>query len=231
MRARNNLSTKINLINLFRELWEEHIMWTRSFIISTVSELDDIEYVTHRLLRNPTDFANVFRLYYGDEIGMAGGEDPDCRRCMEWRQSEWDLEMLAYYRALIKLRREKSVFSGGKFAQLLADGEHGVYVFARWDAAGTALCMFNFSDHPVLVATNEFLPQSNVPEVLQGRLRGAGELAEVLAGTYQLCFPLEADGGQAADSAAVSCRIIDSDDHTCSIRLEPLCAAVLERVS
>ncbi len=43
-------------------------MWTRSFIISTVSELDDIEYVTHRLLRNPTDFANVFRLYYGDEI-------------------------------------------------------------------------------------------------------------------------------------------------------------------
>lgn len=170
-------------------------------------------------------------IYYGDEIGMAGGEDPDCRRCMEWRQSEWDLEMLAYYRALIKLRREKSVFSGGKFAQLLADGEHGVYVFARWDAAGTALCMFNFSDHPVLVATNEFLPQSNEPEVLQGRLRGAGELAEVLAGTYQLCFPLEADGGQAADSAAVSCRIIDSDDHTCSIRLEPLCAAVLERVS
>jgi len=68
MRARNNLSTKINLINLFRELWVEHVMWTRSFIISTVSELDDIDYVTHRLLRNPTDFANVFRLYYGDEI-------------------------------------------------------------------------------------------------------------------------------------------------------------------
>lgn len=68
MRAGNNISAKINLINLFRELWEEHIMWTRSFIISTVSELDDLEYVTHRLLRNPTDFANVFRLYYGDEI-------------------------------------------------------------------------------------------------------------------------------------------------------------------
>lgn len=68
MRTRNNLSTTINLINLFRELWVEHVLWTRLFIISTVSDLDDIEYVTHRLLRNPTDFANVLKLYYGEKI-------------------------------------------------------------------------------------------------------------------------------------------------------------------
>jgi len=43
-------------------------MWTRSFIISTASGLDDLELVTQRLLRNPTDFANVLRNYYGDEI-------------------------------------------------------------------------------------------------------------------------------------------------------------------
>jgi len=55
MRSMNNLTARINLINLFRELWEEHIFWTRNFIISAIAGLDDLEYVTNRLLRNPTD--------------------------------------------------------------------------------------------------------------------------------------------------------------------------------
>ncbi len=42
-------------------------MWTRSFIISTASDLGDLQMVTKRLLRNPADFANVLRLFYGKE--------------------------------------------------------------------------------------------------------------------------------------------------------------------
>lgn len=68
MRSKNSLTAKINLINLFRELWQEHIFWTRNFIISAVAGLEDLEFVTNRLLRNPTDFANVLKLYYGTEI-------------------------------------------------------------------------------------------------------------------------------------------------------------------
>jgi alpha-glucosidase len=34
-------------------------------------------------------------LYYGDEIGLDGGKDPDNRRCMPWDESEWDQELLA----------------------------------------------------------------------------------------------------------------------------------------
>lgn len=58
---------RINLINTFRQLWEQHVMWTRSFIISTASNLGDLQLVTKRLLRNPTDFANELRPYYGDD--------------------------------------------------------------------------------------------------------------------------------------------------------------------
>lgn len=58
---------QINIIVTFRKLWEQHIMWTRSFIISTAAGLEDLEYVTERLLRNPSDFANVLRNYYGQE--------------------------------------------------------------------------------------------------------------------------------------------------------------------
>ena len=30
-------------------------------------------------------------LYYGDEIGMTGDMDPDCRRCMVWEENQQDL--------------------------------------------------------------------------------------------------------------------------------------------
>lgn len=58
---------QINIINTFRKLWEQHIMWTRSFIISTAADLGDLSNVTERLLHNPTDFAMVLRNYYGPE--------------------------------------------------------------------------------------------------------------------------------------------------------------------
>ena len=45
-------------------------MWTRSFIISTAAALGDLSMVTQRLLRNPADFANVLRPYYGYENAM-----------------------------------------------------------------------------------------------------------------------------------------------------------------
>lgn len=63
----NNLSNcknQINVFNAFRKLWEQHVFWTRTFIISTASNTEDLELVTERLLRNPTDFAVVLRNFY-----------------------------------------------------------------------------------------------------------------------------------------------------------------------
>jgi len=56
---------KIKIINAFRKLWEQHGMWTRSFIVSTAHDLPDLELVTQRLLRNPDDFAKELQKYYG----------------------------------------------------------------------------------------------------------------------------------------------------------------------
>ena len=60
-------SNQVNLMNTFRKLWEQHIMWTRSFIISTASNLGDLPMVTNRLLQNPSDFASVLMPFYGRE--------------------------------------------------------------------------------------------------------------------------------------------------------------------
>lgn len=61
--------SKVMLSNKFRELWEQHTVWTRATIISMVFDLPDVKFVTNRLLQNPEDFGNAFRVYYGDRVG------------------------------------------------------------------------------------------------------------------------------------------------------------------
>ncbi len=62
-------SSELKFSNKIRELWEQHTVWTRATIVSMVFDLPDVNFVTNRLLQNPEDFGNVFRVYYGDRVG------------------------------------------------------------------------------------------------------------------------------------------------------------------
>ncbi|HMQ31883.1 MAG TPA: maltodextrin glucosidase, partial [Chloroflexaceae bacterium] len=62
-------------------------------------------------------------LYYGDELGLQGGPDPDCRRCMPWDEAEWDHELRAFFQTLARLRREAPALRWGGFQQLYAAGD------------------------------------------------------------------------------------------------------------
>jgi alpha-glucosidase len=61
-------------------------------------------------------------IYYGDEIGMVGADDPDNRRCMIWDQSAWNSDLRAYFKRLIHLRRSSPALSHGGFQSLYAEG-------------------------------------------------------------------------------------------------------------
>jgi hypothetical protein len=55
-----------------RKLWEEHIVWTRQFIVSAATEsgnLPDVGPTTDRLLANQTDIGNALKPFYGDAAG------------------------------------------------------------------------------------------------------------------------------------------------------------------
>ena len=51
-------------------------------------------------------------IYYGTEVCMEGGYDPDSRRCFPWNEKEWDHELLAKVKELIALRKSKEIAYG-----------------------------------------------------------------------------------------------------------------------
>jgi glycosidase len=81
-------------------------------IYSIVEKSKEILYNMYAFL-----FANYGSpsLYYGDEIGMEGGEDPDCRRAMIWDESQWDKELMHFIKQLIELRKRLKVLRYGFF--------------------------------------------------------------------------------------------------------------------
>jgi len=50
-------------------LWEDHITYTRNFIISALAGLPDQDAVTKRLLANQDDIGNAIKPYYGEDAG------------------------------------------------------------------------------------------------------------------------------------------------------------------
>ncbi|MDK2586612.1 glycosyltransferase [Romboutsia sedimentorum] len=58
-----------NLRMAQRKLWIDHVSWTRSFIVSDLSSLEDKGPVLERLLKNQDDIGNSIKPYYGEEAG------------------------------------------------------------------------------------------------------------------------------------------------------------------
>lgn len=52
-----------------RKLWEDHITWTRLFIVSAIAELPDLDATAGRLLQNQADIGAAIATFYGDEAG------------------------------------------------------------------------------------------------------------------------------------------------------------------
>ncbi|WP_209446906.1 glycosyltransferase [Paenibacillus jamilae] len=52
-----------------QKVWIDHTIWTRSYIVSAISNRLDQKDVLDRLLRNQQDIGNVIKPYYGDAAG------------------------------------------------------------------------------------------------------------------------------------------------------------------
>jgi hypothetical protein len=67
-------SSQENLTLQMRELWSEHVIWTRMFIMSVADNTADKAVVTTRLLKNYDDMADAMKPYYGNDAGSKFGD-------------------------------------------------------------------------------------------------------------------------------------------------------------
>ena len=85
-------------------------------------------------------------IYYGNEIGMEGEHDPDCRRSFPWDEKKWDKDVLAYTRSLTALRKKHPALRRGDYRRLWS--MDGIYAYSRSFEGTTLVMAVNTSESP-----------------------------------------------------------------------------------
>jgi neopullulanase len=107
-------------------------------------------------------------IYYGDEIGVVGGKDPDCRRAFPWEERQWNLDLRNYVKGCIALRKAHPALRRGDFKRLFAQGE--IYAFARQLGEEKLVVLLNAGQTPWAfdVPLEGWLPDGTVLDAVWG---------------------------------------------------------------
>ena len=111
-------------------------------------------------------------IYYGDEVGIDGGADPDCRRGMLWDERRQDRELLQWYHSLIRVRHENRAITEGKLIRQEARDEDGIIILTRlWEERKVTLvfhCGEGSVALPEFVGKTDLLTGQSFRGTLQG---------------------------------------------------------------
>lgn len=107
-------------------------------------------------------------IYYGTEIGMTGGPDPDCRRAFPWDEATWDKELLAWVKRAIALRHAHPALRRGRFEPLYATDD--VCAFGRRLEDERAVVAFNAgrAERTFTIETGDLLPDGETTDLWGG---------------------------------------------------------------
>jgi glycosidase len=108
-------------------------------------------------------------LYYGDELGMMGKNDPDCRRCMAWEEVQ-NSGLLAWYKQLLSIRIPRRTLREGQFRTNFC--ESGTFGFVRLlDSEGMIYTLLNRGPGRKIMLP--VLQKKKHRDLLTGRVYGA----------------------------------------------------------
>ena len=108
-------------------------------------------------------FPGAPSIYYGDEVGLPGGLDPDCRRTFPEKEN-WNVSLYETHKALIALRHAQPALRTGTYKTLAAEGN--CYVFSRILGEEMVVVAVNSGDRTIQVRLADMAVESG--EVLYG---------------------------------------------------------------
>jgi glycosidase len=82
-------------------------------------------------------------IYYGDEIGLVGGKDPECRGAFLWEETMWNTELRKYLKALVALRKKHAALRRGDYFRIDGITNPACYAFARTKMDDKVLVILN----------------------------------------------------------------------------------------
>ena len=84
-------------------------------------------------------------IYYGDEVGMVGGKDPECRGAFPWDQRQWNAELRSWVKLLVSTRKRIPALRRGDYQHLLVDNRRRCFAFARTLGDSAVMVVMNIS--------------------------------------------------------------------------------------
>lgn len=92
-------------------------------------------------------------VYYGDEIGLKGRHDPDCRRAFPTDSGNWNQDVRSWYRHCILLRKKHPALRHGTRRTLLA--EHGVFASLHQSVGDCVIVLYNTTEEHRTVSLDD----------------------------------------------------------------------------
>ncbi len=174
-------------LNLYRRdityaqlnLWDSHD--TPRFLSCAAGDKDALKLAGHFMF----SFPGAPCIYYGDEIGLDGEHDPDCRKSFPWEESQWDQDLLAYIKQAIALRKQYPELRRGDFRRLWS--ANGTYAFSRSLDGNTFVIALNTSETSQHVDVD--YEGNQIPKSLLGKA------SELSIGDHRLKFKIPARSG------------------------------------
>jgi alpha-glucosidase len=131
-------------------------------------------------------------IYYGDEAGLCGFTDPDNRRTYPWGNE--DLEMIAFHKDIIRLRKENPELRTGSIKEM--DSGYNFLAYARFNRKGQCVILINNSNQPMsckLSVWEAGIPKFGIMKTLlqtseNGYITG-GEDYEIQTGKIRIELP------------------------------------------
>lgn len=120
-------------------------------------------------------------IFYGDEIGMSGRNDPECRKTMVWDESRWNMERLDFVKACIALRKQHNALRHGEYFPLYNGG--GVIAIARQTDEEYLIAVFNITHNTgsLQIEISALARNNNIPHTIFGtaQLNYKGNMLEI----------------------------------------------------
>lgn len=89
-------------------------------------------------------YQGVPYIYYGDEIGLNGGDDPQCRKCMVWEEEKQNKELFNLYKTMISIRKHNKALIYGNYETIYC--KDNILVFKRSYKGDSLLIYINNND-------------------------------------------------------------------------------------